>query len=70
MTSYQSRSLLLEKGFDTAVDILFILVTGRTPMRAALWAIFGCVVYVAAIHWIGLRDIVDGLEQGARGVGW
>lgn len=63
--------LLLEKGhlILPLVAIVYLLVTGRTPMRAALWAILLSIVacMLRRSTRIKLIDIVDGLEQGARG---
>lgn len=63
--------LLLEKGHLVLplIAIVYLLVTGRTPMRAALWAIFLAIVscMLRRSTRIGFKDIVDGLEQGARG---
>lgn len=63
--------LLLEKGHLALplIAIVYLLVTGRTPMRAALWAILLAIVacMIRRSTRISFKDIVDGLEQGARG---
>jgi TRAP transporter 4TM/12TM fusion protein len=63
--------LLLEKGhlILPLAAIIYLLVTGRTPMRAALWAIFLSIVacMLRRSTRITLLDVIDGLEQGARG---
>lgn len=50
------------------VAVVYLLVTGYTPMRAALWAI-GLTIVAAMLRSstrISLRDIIKGLEDGAR----
>jgi len=63
--------LILEKGhlMLPLAAIVYLLVTGRTPMRAAIWAILLSIVacMLRRSTRIGLVDIIDGLEQGARG---
>ena len=63
--------LILEKGhlMLPLVAIVYLLVTGRTPMRAALWAILLSILasMLRQSTRIGLIDIIGGLEQGARG---
>lgn len=50
------------------IVIIYLLVSGYTPMRAALWAIFLTVLasMVRSSTRMSLRDIVKGLEDGAR----
>lgn len=64
------KELIFDRGhlFIPLVAIVYLLVTGYTPMRAALWAIalsIGCAMVKKSTR-IGLSDIVKGLEQGAR----
>lgn len=65
------KAIMLDRGhlFLPLAAIVYLLVSGRTPMRAALWAILLSVV-VAMIKKntrLSFMDIVKGLEQGARG---
>ncbi|MFZ5943542.1 MAG: TRAP transporter permease [Bacillota bacterium] len=65
------KEIILDRGhlFIPLLVIVYLLVTGYTPMRAALWAILLSIL-VSTIKRntrIGLTDIVKGLEQGARG---
>jgi len=66
------KSILLERGhlFLPLLAIVYLLVSGRTPMKAALYAIVLSIVcaMLRKNTRIGLLDIVKGLEQGARGV--
>lgn len=62
--------LLVEKGHLAIplLAIVYLLVAGYTPMRAALWAIFltivaACLRSSTRISW---RDVLEGLENGAR----
>lgn len=51
------------------VTIIYLLVAGYTPMKAALWAIYmaiGASLLRRATR-ISLADLIGGLEQGARG---
>ncbi|NLG87232.1 MAG: TRAP transporter permease [Firmicutes bacterium] len=63
--------LLIERGHLVLplVGIVYLLVTGRTPMKAALWAILLAIVacMLRRSTRITFKDMVDGLEQGARG---
>lgn len=50
------------------IAIIWLLVSGKTPMRAALWAI-GLTIAASMLRSstrISWRDIVQGLEDGAR----
>ncbi|BCV25459.1 C4-dicarboxylate ABC transporter [Gelria sp. Kuro-4] len=62
--------LLLERGHLAIplIAIIYLLVSGRTPMRAALWAILLAILasLLRRSTRISLRDVIDGLEQGAR----
>lgn len=62
--------LLLERGHLALplIAVVYLLVVGKTPMRAALWAI-GLTIAAAMLRSstrISIREIVDGLEDGAR----
>jgi len=62
--------LLIERGHLAIplVAIIYLLVAGYTPMRAALWAI-GLSIVCAMLRKstrISWRDIIKGLEDGAR----
>lgn len=64
------KKILLERGhlFLPLLAIVYLLVTGYTPMKAALYAIvlsIGCSMLRKSTR-ISLMDIVKGLEQGAR----
>jgi TRAP transporter 4TM/12TM fusion protein len=50
------------------VAIIWLLVSGRTPMKAALYAIVLSILcsMLRKSTRIGIKDIIDGLEQGAR----
>lgn len=63
--------LLMEKGHLAIplLAIIYLLVSGRTPMKAALWAIvlaIGASLLRRSTR-VSFKDVVDGLEQGARG---
>ncbi len=66
------KKILLERGhlFLPLIAIIYLLVSGRTPMKAALYAIVLSILcsMIRKNTRIGFRDIVKGLEQGARGV--
>lgn len=62
--------LLLDRGHLALplIAVVYLLIAGKTPMRAALWAI-GLTVAAAMLRSstrISLRDVVKGLEDGAR----
>ncbi|MGQ9824094.1 MAG: TRAP transporter permease [Desulfotomaculales bacterium] len=63
--------LFLERGHLSIplFSIVYLLVAGYTPMKAALWAIFLAVgaSLLRRSTRISWRDLVDGLERGARG---
>jgi TRAP transporter 4TM/12TM fusion protein len=65
------KEIILDRGhlFLPLALIVYLLVTGYTPMRAALFAILSSVLVsmVKRNTRIGFMDIVKGLEQGARG---
>ena len=75
----KAKDLLLKRGYLVIplVAIIWLLTTGATPMKAAMWAIIISVgIALAASAALALRkkavtftpiDIVKGLEQGARG---
>lgn len=50
------------------IAIIYLLVSGKTPMRAALYAILLSIVcsMLRKNTRISFKDIIDGLEQGAR----
>ncbi|MFZ5647591.1 MAG: TRAP transporter permease [Bacillota bacterium] len=63
--------LVLDKGHLAIplVAVVYLLVSGYTPMKAALWAIFltiGASLLRRSTR-ISAGDVVDGLERGARG---
>jgi len=63
-------SILAERGHLAIplVAIVYLLVSGRSPMNAALWAIalaIGASMLRSSTR-ISLKDIVKGLEEGAR----
>jgi TRAP transporter 4TM/12TM fusion protein len=49
--------------------IIYLLVAGYTPMKAALWALYMAVAaaMIRKATRLSPRDIIAGLEQGARG---
>lgn len=63
--------LLLERGHLVVplIVIIYLLVEGFTPMKAALWAIYLAIAasFLRRATRMKLSDIVGGLEQGARG---
>ncbi|MDO7787679.1 TRAP transporter permease [Desulforamulus aquiferis] len=66
----QVGKLILERGHLAIplVAIIYLLISGYTPMRAALWAI-GLTILAAMLRSstrITLNDIIQGLEKGAR----
>lgn len=65
------KNIMLDRGhlFLPLVAIVVLLVTGYTPMRAALWAILLSILVSMVKRNTRIRfiDIVQGLEQGARG---
>ncbi|AOT72584.1 TRAP transporter permease [Geosporobacter ferrireducens] len=62
--------LIKEKWFlaTPIVAIVWLLVAGRTPMRAALFAIIAAILvsFIRKDTRMSLRDIVLGLDEGAR----
>ncbi|WP_422446699.1 TRAP transporter permease [Thermoanaerobacterium sp. DL9XJH110] len=65
------KNILLERGhlFLPLIAIVYLLVTGYTPMKAALYAIvlsIACAMLRKNTR-ISFADIMKGLEQGARG---
>lgn len=68
----QLGRLLMERGHLALplFAIVYLLVTGRSPMRAALWAI-GLAIAASMLRSstrVSFRDIIQGLEDGARAV--
>lgn len=67
----QIGKILRERGHLALplIAIVYLLVTGFTPMRAALWAIILSIVASALRKSTRMRfkDILQGLEMGARG---
>lgn len=66
------KALFVEK-FHLAIPlivIVYLLVTGYTPMRAALWAIFLTLVCCCLRKSTRIKpmDVVDGLINGSKGV--
>jgi TRAP transporter 4TM/12TM fusion protein len=66
------KSLVVERGHLVIplLAIIYLLVSGKTPMKAALYAIV-LSIGVSMLRKntrIGVKDIIEGLEQGARGV--
>lgn len=64
-------AVLKERGhlFLPLLAIIYLLISGRSPMMAALWAIITsiAVAMLRANTRMRVFDIIDGLEQGARG---
>lgn len=64
------KNILLSRGhlLIPLIAIIGLLVMGRTPMKAALYAIVLSILCAMLRRntRIGLMDIIDGLEQGAR----
>ncbi|MGB9840571.1 TRAP transporter permease [Thermovenabulum sp.] len=64
------KEIVLERGhlIIPLVAIVYLLVTGFTPMKAALYAIFLSIIsaMLRKNTRISLTDIINGLEQGAR----
>lgn len=64
------KEIVLERGhlIIPLVAIVYLLVTGFTPMKAALYAIFLSIIsaMLRKNTRISFKDIVSGLEQGAR----
>lgn len=62
--------LLIDRGHLAIplIAIVYLLVSGYTPMRAALWAIGLTIVasMLRASTRISFRDVLEGLENGAR----
>jgi TRAP transporter 4TM/12TM fusion protein len=65
------KTILLERGhlLLPLIAIIYLLVRGYSPMKAALFAIISSIVasLLRKNTRISLTDIVNGLEQGARG---
>ncbi|MFZ5631988.1 MAG: TRAP transporter permease [Bacillota bacterium] len=63
--------LMLKRGhlLIPLIAIIYLLVEGKTPMLAALWAIYLAVAasYLRKDTRLSLGGIIGGLEQGARG---
>ncbi len=64
------KSILAERGHLALplIGIVYLLVSGRSPMQAALWAIALSIVasMLRKSTRISLLDILKGLEEGAR----
>lgn len=64
------KRLFVEKWFLLApiIGIVVLLVRGFTPMLAALWAIILCIAASMILKEtrMSLKDIITGLEEGAR----
>ncbi|MGB9812205.1 MAG: TRAP transporter permease [Thermovenabulum sp.] len=64
------KDIIFERGhlIIPLVAIVYLLVTGFTPMKAALYAIFLSIIsaMLRKNTRISFKDIVNGLEQGAR----
>ena len=64
------KDILLSRGhlLIPLLAILYLLISGRTPMKAALYAIILSIVcsMIRKNTRISFREIIDGLEQGAR----
>lgn len=62
--------LIAERGHLAVplIAVVYLLVSGRTPMRAALWALLLTIVaaMLRSSTRMSLRDIIKGLEDGAR----
>ncbi|HZJ85048.1 MAG TPA: TRAP transporter permease [Syntrophomonadaceae bacterium] len=64
------KKIILERGHLSIplIAIVYLLIAGYTPMRAALWAIGLTIVsaMLRAATRISFRDVIAGLEDGAR----
>ncbi len=64
------KKVLVERGHLALplIAVVYLLVAGYTPMRAALWAIGLTILssMLRASTRISVRDIIKGLEDGAR----
>lgn len=64
------KNIILDRGhlFLPLLAIIYLLVTGKTPMKAALYAILLSIIcsMLKANTRIGIKEIIAGLEQGAR----
>lgn len=64
------RKLIKEKWFlaTPIVGMIFLLVKGFTPMRAAFWGVMLCILCSMILKEtrISLKEIIKGLEEGAR----
>jgi len=64
------KTILMERGhlLIPLIAIIYLLVEGKTPMKAALYAIILSIVcaMLRKNTRIGFKDIIAGLEQGAR----
>jgi TRAP transporter 4TM/12TM fusion protein len=75
----KARDILLRKGYlmIPLLTIIYLLTTGATPMKAAMWAIIisvGIALLTSLVQLLQrkkpdftFKDIVDSLEAGARG---
>jgi TRAP transporter 4TM/12TM fusion protein len=75
----KARDILLRRGYLILplVVIIWLLTTGATPMKAAMWAIIISVAIAIVVSLVNVamkrgatftfKDIVDSLESGARG---
>lgn len=65
------KRIMLDRGhlIIPLIAIIYLLVAGFTPMKAALWAIILSILasWLRKSTRISLKDIVKGLESGARG---
>jgi len=67
----KAKDLVMERGHLAVplIAVIYLLVEGATPTRAALWAI-ALAIGASALRKstrISFRDILEGLEKGARG---
>ncbi len=64
------KKIILERGHLSIplIAIVYLLIAGYTPMRAALWAIGLTILssMLRAATRISFRDVIAGLEDGAR----
>lgn len=71
----KAKKLLKEKWFLSIpiFVIVYLLVIGKTPMFAALWGIISSILigfinsYLDENQQFGIKEVIKGLEEGARG---
>ena len=62
---------VLKRGWPTVLPLfilIYVLFSGYTPYMAAFWGITACIAvgFVNPMHRVGLRDLIDAFQLGAK----